>query len=371
MSEHLPALESAISCAGYWRWWTAILPAAFQVEFGGVQLWNPPSGEGQPPSSLVALQFRNPRLVYFLTFADDVTADWPDQLQRDELEPPTVDHEAFTLTAPDLCGQLVGKALAVRALVGEPGVTPLPSAREVFLGFEAGPFGLVVAAESLGVFNHHGELDAQAVLAGLRRWWEYWQEYWRRKDTPNPMPQDYVCEVNIPATLLGDVLAKMPRDEACEVMTPPAPDAEPGAAAELCRSAAESTRTVERRIAGTDLIASLPSVLEDIAERGATYLVSLGPADQAGLVISGLVSPAGEVVFALGRPDDLGRVFELIDDPEYGWPQIVQVDEVRSVEDVAPGYRSHPYLCRGQECVAMSVSWWEYELVRGSGKPDA
>ena len=198
MSEHLSALESAISDIGRWTWWTANLPAAFQVEFGGTQLWNPPPGEGQPPSSRIALRFRKPRLVCFLTLVDDASADWPDRLQRDELEPPSVDHEAFTLTSAELCGQLIRKAVAVRSLVGELGVTPLPAAGEALLGFEAGPFGLVVAAESLGVFNHHGELDAGAVLASNRKWWEYWREYWRRRGTADPLPRDFACEVTIP-----------------------------------------------------------------------------------------------------------------------------------------------------------------------------
>jgi hypothetical protein len=127
---------------------------------------------------------------------------------------------------------------------------------------------------------------------------------------------------------------------------------------------------LERRIAGTDLIAALPSVLQDIADRGAVYLVSLGQADPARWVLRGLVDPAGEVVFALGRPDDLGRVFGLIDE-EYGWPHPVQLADVTRVEDVAPGYHCHPILYRGRECVAMSVSWWEYERVRGLGSADA
>ncbi len=198
MDEHLPALESAISDVGYWSWWTSNLPAAFQVEFGGTQIWNPPSGNDQPPSGRVALRFRAPRLVYFLTLEDDVPSDWVDQLQRDELEPPSVAYEAFTLTSAEFCGQLVSKAINVRSLIGEPGVTALPTTSEALLGFEAGPFGLVVAAESMGVFNHHGELDAPAVLAAIQKWWEYWREYWRRRDTPVPMPRDYACEVTIP-----------------------------------------------------------------------------------------------------------------------------------------------------------------------------
>jgi hypothetical protein len=31
------------------------------------------------------------------------------------------------------------------------------------------------------------------------KWWKYWEEYWRRKDTDNPMPDDPECEARIPA----------------------------------------------------------------------------------------------------------------------------------------------------------------------------
>lgn len=198
MNEHLPVLESAISDVGCWTWWAADLPKVFQVEFGWVQLWNPPSGEGKPPSNRIALRFRQPRLVYFLTLADGVAEDWPDRLHQDELEPFHVDHNAFTLTAAELCRELVEKAGEIRALAGESGNTSLPSAGEAFLGFRAGPAGLVVAAESLAVVNHHGELDARAVIASNRQWWDYWREYYRRRDTPEPLPVDPLCEVTIP-----------------------------------------------------------------------------------------------------------------------------------------------------------------------------
>jgi hypothetical protein len=199
MNEHLPVLESAISDVGHWMWWTANLPDSFQVEFCGTQLWNPPLGEGKPPSGQIALRYCKPRLVYFLTLSDSVPSDWPDQLQRDELGSFGVDHEAFTLMSNELCSRIVANAKSISALVGEPGNTPLPAAGEALLGFAAGPVGLVVAAESMCVVNHHGELDQQAVLESNRRWWAYWREYWQRMETSDPLPHDYACEVTIPA----------------------------------------------------------------------------------------------------------------------------------------------------------------------------
>jgi hypothetical protein len=198
MSEHLSVLESAISDLGRWTWWTAKLPDSFQVEFNATQLWNSPTAEGKPPSNQIALRFRKPRLVYFLSLSDAMPEDWPDRLQRDELEPFSVDHEAFTLTKADLCAQLVAKSTSVKSLVGERDNTPLPTAEEAFLGFDSGPVGLVVAAESLGVFNHEGELDEKAVVASNQKWWAYWREYWLKKDTSAALPRDFACEVTIP-----------------------------------------------------------------------------------------------------------------------------------------------------------------------------
>ncbi len=152
------------------------------------------------------MRFRKPRLVYFLTLSDSFSENWPDQLQRDELEAFGVDHEAFSLTSVELCARLVAKAVSVQALVGDPDKTPLAVPGEALLGFESWPVGLVVAAETMGVLNRHGELDQRAVLESNRQWWGYWREYWRRKDSTDPLPRDYACEVTIPA----------------------APDAEPG-----------------------------------------------------------------------------------------------------------------------------------------------
>ena len=75
----------------------------------------------------------------------------------------------------------------------------MPTADEAFIGFDAHTMGLIVAAESMGVISHSGELDDAAVLSSNRKWWAYWKAYWKRRDTSSPLPRDYACEVTIPA----------------------------------------------------------------------------------------------------------------------------------------------------------------------------
>ena len=82
--------------------------------------------------------------------------------------------------------------------MGEDGGQQTPGDDESFLALRAGDVGLVVVSESIGVFNHQGEVDDQAVIESSRRWWDYWREYWRRRDSADSMSKDYACEVTIP-----------------------------------------------------------------------------------------------------------------------------------------------------------------------------
>lgn len=123
----------------------------------------------------------------------------------------------------------------------------------------------------------------------------------------------------------------------------------------------------ERWVAGADLMRMLPEILEEIADRGTVFLVRMGKVPESSGVISGLVSANGEIVFALGSPQALGGVFGLIDE-EYGWPHPIQVSDVKTVSDLTPGYRRHPMIYRGRDCLAMCIGFREYELVHRAGK---
>ncbi len=189
---------AAISDVGYWRWWAADLPAVFQVEFGGVQLWNPPPQPGDPPSGVVALRFGNPSVVAFLTGRDAtaIPAEWWLALHEDRIEPFSVAHDEFTLTSEEQLKQIAHEC-AVEYLAGNEGAL-FSGASTVKLAFRAGDVGLVVRAEEMTVLSSSGALTSAQVEASSAAWWKYWREYWDRRDTDAPMPKDYACEVTIP-----------------------------------------------------------------------------------------------------------------------------------------------------------------------------
>lgn len=191
-------LEDAISDTGYWRWWTADLPRIFQVEFGGVQLWNEPASADQAPSSVVALQFQQPSVVAFLADGEaGLPDDWPTALHEDRLEPFNILYEHFTLTSIDKLREMAGSMRTTLALAGD--LKTLTAAPPAFLAFRAGSAGMVIAAEEVTVLTHRGALTPDEVTEANERWWSYWREYWDRVETESPMPYDPNCEVTIPA----------------------------------------------------------------------------------------------------------------------------------------------------------------------------
>lgn len=199
MKSPLAILETAISDVGYWRWWTSNLPDAIQLEFGGTQLFFPPAEPDQVTSGLLAVRLRKPSILLFLTGnSAGLPEDWPEAMARDEYDPFTVEHDRLTFTSHDEAAKYVADAASIKPLVGI--LSDLPRHRDkALLAFRAGPVGFVGTAESIALFNMQGEVDLAAVPDLHSKWWDYWEEYWARKDSPNPMPKDYACEVTIPA----------------------------------------------------------------------------------------------------------------------------------------------------------------------------
>ena len=197
MSKHLAILEDAIADVGYWRWWAEGLPTVFQVEFGGVQLWNPPTEQNGPPSGVVALRFGNPTAVAFLTSLDaELQLDWRTALHEDRIEPFSVSHDALTFQSEELLRELLAGCKSEYIVGTEADL--LVGDAPVKLAFRAGPVGLAVRANELTVISSSGEMSPEQIQQSSEAWWSYWREYWNRRETDDPLPKEFACEVTIP-----------------------------------------------------------------------------------------------------------------------------------------------------------------------------
>jgi len=198
----LAILARAISDVGVWTWWTGEPTKAIQLEFSGVQLWFPPTAEGRPPSGQVALRYRNPSLVMFLSRSDNPdfsTDSWPTRFQSDEIGGFTVGYDEFTMTDAERAVSLIAQASHVIQLVGTPPKFRVIADSGAWIVFWAGNVGIAVAAAEMEIVSHHGTVPLSDVEERCGKWWEYWRDYWNKKDTDAALPRDYACEVTIPA----------------------------------------------------------------------------------------------------------------------------------------------------------------------------
>lgn len=200
MEETLTLLADAIADVGVWTWWQGETAEYIQVEFCHTQLWNAPVTDSEPPSGQIAIRFDNPASVAFLTFEVEVVPeDWPQLLHQDEIDCFALDSEAFTFTDTQLIVELLAQCAAVETWQGSPPHEVDWAISPVKLGFRVGLVGLLIAAEQMKLLTLHGEFGLDEVEAKHQQWWDYWKEYWRLIDTDNPLPEDYACEVTIPA----------------------------------------------------------------------------------------------------------------------------------------------------------------------------
>jgi hypothetical protein len=189
-------LVSAISDVGYWSWWSEKLPAMFQLEFGGAQIHVPPEDRTKPPSSLLALRFLRPALVSFIRRSEDggnLPADWARQLKEDKIEPFRISHDEFALGDDALFGEVIAQtAIEIVHFTDESG------GKEVKLAFWAGPVGMRIEAAEVRPVLMTGEIELSTVASLHSAWWSYWGDYWSKRDTAEPFPKDFACEVTIP-----------------------------------------------------------------------------------------------------------------------------------------------------------------------------
>lgn len=197
MEKALSILEEAISDVGHWRWWSESLPSFFAAEFSCVKLWTPPTAFDRPPPGIVAVGFKNPSLVAFITSdsAENLRPDWRIALQNDKVEPFGIFDDIFTLQDSSQLGNII-EGCSIEYLLGSN--ENLFQTSPCLLAFRAGDVGLIVRGEQIAVPPFDELTD---IVKARDEWQSYWSEYWERKESDAPMPKDYTCEVCIPRHL--------------------------------------------------------------------------------------------------------------------------------------------------------------------------
>lgn len=197
-SEILELFCQSVSDVGLFSWWSASDDGKFQVEFAGTQLWLPPLTPEGPPCGTIALRFEGEVMTCLLRREQKVApADWADQLQNDSLRPLRLTPQSMKLCYESGSTEFL-EAVHGFAESGRPPQAEELLSRPARLLFWAGEVGVAVAARRMALVTHQGDRDWQLVPGMVSRWWSYWEEYWKVRETEQALPWDYACEVTVP-----------------------------------------------------------------------------------------------------------------------------------------------------------------------------
>ena len=120
----------------------------------------------------------------------------------------------------------------------------------------------------------------------------------------------------------------------------------------------------EKHINADALLGSMDAIIRDLEAGGVVYIVNVHTGD-TDLIPSGMVDSEGNTSFVIVPIDAPLRSFESVYDEEYGWPVMVDLEQIESLADVAPGRRRHPLLHRGSTPpFARSLMIGEYQALK-------
>ena len=197
-SEILELFCQSVSDVGLFSWWSVSDDGQFQVEFAGTQLWMPPLTPDGPPCGTIALRFEGEVQRCFLRKDHRVMpADWAAQLQHDTIKPlrltPRSMHLFYESGSSEWLEEVHGYAE-----MGRPPEAGDLLGRPARLLFWAGEVGVAVASRRVALVSHQGDLDWQLVPGMVSRWWRYWEDYWKVRESEQARAWDYACEATVP-----------------------------------------------------------------------------------------------------------------------------------------------------------------------------
>ena len=194
----LDILAYAISDAGLWSWCVPNFPDGIQLEFDRTMLHFEPKSPERPPLNKIAIRFIKPKSVLLLrNYGCFLAEEWIHDFHSDKLRPFGINSRHFSFEVESI-RSMIEKADKRKTFFGEELNDSILLNSAVKIGFWAGEVGIVVVAEDMKILTHEGELQLEEISARHSKWWDYWSEYWQAKESGNPLPHDYLCEITIP-----------------------------------------------------------------------------------------------------------------------------------------------------------------------------
>jgi len=171
MKRNLDQLANVISTQGQWTWWAAKFPVAIQFEFNQTSLY---FGDRTPlaPSTKIALAFYKPISVVFIS-KGLVAPHWELKLGSDIIEHFDMTTGGCGFNNHSLFAKMISEITHQEIAYGCEFNTQILRNAPLKFGFWAGNVGVLLAAESMRLFNLEGEFPLDQIGRYAKAWEQY------------------------------------------------------------------------------------------------------------------------------------------------------------------------------------------------------
>ena len=191
----LNILADAISDAGSWWCWY-VDDDLLQLEFCDVQLYDETkAGKESHTTDVLAVRFYGHVFAVFLDNMND--ENWHERFRDDDSILYPVDAYDMAFDDHKKAGSLLNDYRNRVLVTGFKGSETMAIAKHILCA-RCGKVGFIAGGDEIEIAGKKGKYSEEEIEPLSRKWWEYWEDYWRLRGTRDAFPKDYACEVTIP-----------------------------------------------------------------------------------------------------------------------------------------------------------------------------
>lgn len=193
----LDILSEAISDIGSWQWWYTAKDM-FQLEFSDVMLYDETGAEKDPHTSMIALGFVGNAFAVFLDNLEEETGKkWYDRFYDDEIQYLQIEPYEFRFDDIDYAKTVFAGFKNKTSMKSFENTEVFSSVKHI-LAAKCEDYGFIAGGDDLVVVGKKGRYTEEEIENAAKRWWAYWRDYWRLRNTKDAYEKDWACEVTIP-----------------------------------------------------------------------------------------------------------------------------------------------------------------------------
>ena len=192
----LNILSDAISEVGAWHSWL-VKDDMVQIQFCDVLLYDETKPEKEPHTTdVLAVRFYGHSFAVFLDNLDDDS--WLQRLQDDDSLIYPVD--TYELAFDDIkeARLLFNDYRHLIPIKDFAGPEKLSAAKHLLYA-KCGDVAFIAGGDEITVVGRHRRFTEEEIETASIKWWNYWKRYWELRGTRDALPEDYACEITIPA----------------------------------------------------------------------------------------------------------------------------------------------------------------------------